>query len=386
MRVLLLAEGDAETRDSWSGIPRSVVLELRSRGHGVIVGDADLHGLDRWIGAGQAFSLDRLRWRSRFRLGEGPFERRSRNAARHIALHRQAIDVILQVGATFEPRGHGPIPYALFCDSNIRLARDAAATGHGGAASLSAGDLRGVEARETAVYRGATAIFTLSEHTRRSFLRDFAIPPECATAVYGGPNFDIARIPPPITEAPAGPPTVLFVGRQFERKGGDILLRAFRQVRGTIPDAQLVVVGPQELAVTDPGVRCLGFLDKDGPGGWDRLTQAYGSADVFCLPTRFEAFGIVYVEAMHFGLPCVGTRVWAVPEIIADGESGFLVPPDDPDTLAERLTRLLSDRPLARRMGAAGRARARSRFTWSAVVDRMLEQLEAVVGRGAGVE
>jgi starch synthase len=76
-------------------------------------------------------------------------------------------------------------------------------------------------------------------------------------------------------------------------------------------------------------VEILGHLDKDSAAGWEAFLGAYQRAHVFCLPTRFEPFGIAFVEAMHFGLPCVGTATDAVPEIVADGETGYLVPVDD---------------------------------------------------------
>jgi len=92
---------------------------------------------------------------------------------------------------------------------------------------------------------------------------------------------------------------------------------------------------------------------------------------VFCLPTRFEPFGIAFIEAMYFALPCIGTDAWAVPEMIENGETGFTIPIDDLDALTDRLLRLLSDPVLARRMGQAGRQRAESYFTWEGVVQRM---------------
>ncbi len=100
---------------------------------------------------------------------------------------------------------------------------------------------------------------------------------------------------------------------------------------------------------------------------------------MFALPTRFEPFGIAFVEAMHFGLPCIGPSAWAVPEIIADGKTGYTVPVDDVDALTDRLWRLLSDPVLAQAMGHAGRARARDLFTWPRVIDRMSEVITAVV-------
>src|SRR6185503_3553334 len=127
-------------------------------------------------------------------------------------------------------------------------------------------------------------------------------------------------------------------------------------------------------AVEGPGIVCVGDLDKNSADGWAALAAAYMAADVFALPTRFEPFGVAFVEAMHFGLPCIGPLAWAVPEIIADGETGFTVP-IEVDALADRPLRLLTDRALARAMGEAGRQRALERFTWPRVVGRMLEAM-----------
>jgi glycosyltransferase involved in cell wall biosynthesis len=255
-------------------------------------------------------------------------------------------------------------------------------TGYTDAVSLTPDELEAVVGREQQVYRGAATIFTISERLRRSFLEDFGIPAERVRAVHAGPNFDIARIPYPrpgrdVSRAP----TIVFVGRQFERKGGDLLLKAFQRVRQRIPGAQLIIVGPDQPALQLPGVAYLGSLDKSRPEGWAALARAYASADVFCLPTRFEPFGIAFLEAMFFGLPCIGTDAWAVPEMIRDGETGFTIPIDDLDAIGDRLLRLLSDPGLARRMGQAGRERAEKYFTWPAVVRRMLGTLTTVVER-----
>jgi glycosyltransferase involved in cell wall biosynthesis len=101
---------------------------------------------------------------------------------------------------------------------------------------------------------------------------------------------------------------------------------------------------------------------------------------VFCLPTRFEPFGIAFIEAMYFSLPCVGTDAWAVPEMVVDGETGFTVPVDDLEALTDRLLRLLGAPALAARMGRAGRARAERLFTWQATVQRMMDSIRPIVG------
>lgn len=381
MNILVLCEGDAETRDSWSGITNSVVTQLRADGHTVRTGDVDLYRFDRWETAVRTFVPDRERWSVRFRLGAHAFRRRSQRADRHIRSQSRRPDLVLQIGATFaiDPR-HG-IPYVLYCDSNIRMAEHARESGHSHATHLREDEARAVREREARVYVGASAIFTISERLRRSFIEDFAIPEQRVRAVHAGPNFDVDAFVGGATPESTHP-TILFVGRQFRRKGGDVLLSAFADVRERFPDARLIIIGPEELADVPAGVEHWGFLDKDEPNDRKRLIEAYRSADVFCLPTRFEPFGIVYLEAMYFGLPCVGTNVGAVPEMIADGQTGFTVPVDDKQLLAERLTWLIEHRAQAQAMGRAGLERARDHFSWRAVIDRMMETIGEVLPAG----
>jgi len=382
LSVLFLAEGDAETRDSWSGTAVSVVTHLRKAGHAVRTADVDLYGWPKWTAAARSYSPDRARWSVRYRLGAAGFDARSRQAARHFARVRDRIDVVFQIGATFEPRGRGSIPYVLYCDSNIRVAQRGTTSGQSHAMHLPPAEMTAIQSREAAIYRGASAILTISEQLRRSFVEDFGIDPARVHAVHAGPNLEVgAGLPAHIPDRSSGPPTILFVGRQFQRKGGDVLLSAFRLVREQVRDAELVIVGPTECPTREPGVTWLGFLSSDDPVQRERLATAYRAAHVFCLPTRFEPFGIVFLEAMHWGLPCVGTSTGAVPEMIADGRSGYTVPADDPVILADRLCQLLRDRSLASRMGQEGHHRAVTYFTWPAVVARMTAVLHQVVER-----
>ena len=387
MRISLLTEGDAETRDSWSGSALSTVQALRAAGHVVHCGDVDLYGLDRALTALLAFSPRRARWGVKYHLGAAAFAARSRVAARRLREHGGEVDVVLQIGATCSPRARGDVPLALYCDSNILLASHA--ENDGPAVSdfeqLSASEVEAITAREAAVYREADAVLTMSDRLRRSFVEDFGLDERKVHTVHAGPNFDPAHVPERPVRRSDAPPTVLFVGRAFARKGGDLLLRAFARVRADVPDARLVVVGPDDIGAAPPGVTCLGFVDKETPEGWRQLADAYANADVFCLPTRFEPFGIAFVEAMFFGLPCIGPDQWAVPEMIEDGVTGLLSPPGDEAALAERMRSLLCDPETAARMGAAGRSRARDHFTWPATIDRMTAVLRGITAERGGV-
>jgi len=123
-------------------------------------------------------------------------------------------------------------------------------------------------------------------------------------------------------------------------------------------------------------VEWLGSLDKNIPAERATLLKSYLDADVFCLPSLFEPFGIVILEAMLFGLPCVGTAAWAIPEMIISGKTGYTFPRGDASALADRLTELLTNRELGYRMGIAGRQRALEWFSWDAVAARIADRIQ----------
>jgi alpha-maltose-1-phosphate synthase len=382
--ILLLCEGNAETRDSWSGTSKSLVDSLRAVGHTVYCGDVDLYGITRVAVLAATWAPTRFRWWARYHLGAVPFEFRSRRAQKHIRAYKGRIDLILQIGATFEPRGRGTIPYVLYCDGNARFAERGQTGGQAEVTALTPAELADTIDRECSVYGSASAVMTLSEVLRQSFIEDFGKPEDRTVTVGAGPNFDPAEALG-IEVTAAKQPTILFVGRSFERKGGDLLLSAFSTVREHVPDAQLVIAGPSNLDIAGPGIRLLGSLRKEVPEEWAVLRDAYSGASVFCLPTRFEPFGLVFVEAMFFGLPCVGPDSWAVPEIIVSEETGILVPPGDEAALAEALITLLQAPEQARQMGRAGRARAIQRLGWDAVAARVDAVLDLVVVETARV-
>lgn len=383
MRFLILSEGDAETWDSWSGISRSVVDHLRAAGHTVVCGDAELYGLARVLTALRSFRPDRRRWAIRFRLGSEGFAARSARAQRAVDAHAGSVDVVMQFGATFGVRVPAGLPLVLYCDSNFEYSRDGVASGASEAAAMHTQEAQAVRAREAGVYEAAARIFTLSERLRQVFITRFGIPADRVETVLAGPNWEIGADPPLPVRGESREPVILFTGRAFERKGGRVMLEAFRRVRDRIPQARLLIVGPEALpedvGAPPPGVELLGFLDKSTAEGRARLLDAYARAAVFCLPTRFEAFGIVFLEAMHYELPCVGPRQWAVPEIVEDGVTGLLVPPDDAPALADALVQLLADPARARAMGVAGKARLLERFTWAHVTRRMTDAISALL-------
>ncbi len=185
----------------------------------------------------------------------------------------------------------------------------------------------------------------------------------------------LARAP----EETSRPPIVLCVAKQYPRKGIADLIRAFSLVRKKIPEIRLRLVGGgPEFENNRALARKFGLentVEFAGDVGDDaHLASYYRNADIFCLPSYHETFGIVLVEAMAAGLPVVAYRTTAVPEVV-DKNAGILSDPGKIDLLAQNLVTLLSDAQRRQEMGRAGQKRAR-RFTWQAAG----KQLASLIG------
>jgi glycosyltransferase involved in cell wall biosynthesis len=307
----------------------------------------------------EAVRLHGAHWKSYYLHTPYAFDHLSREAAR--AIRRTAPDLVLQAGALFGPGPYPVRPYHLYLDHTRAIAeRYPPAPGLPPAIAYQA-EWR---AREQAVYRNATAIFTMSEFVSASLREDYGVDPARVVVVGAGPNVIPTRL-----GGLHRTPLVLFVGKHFAPKGGPALLEAFAAVRRENPEARLAIVSSSCPSPRPPGVEFHGLVSQEA------LAQLYETASVFALPTLREAFGLSLLEAMSFGLPVVASRIEAIPEIVSDGESGILVPPLDVPALAEALAGLLADPIRARQMGAAGRQRAMARFGWERTTRRMLAVL-----------
>lgn len=342
-------------------------LTLASRGHEVVPVDASIGSVERAAAAAVSFSSDKMKWRSKFRYGARAAQLRTRAAER--VLQDNPVDVVFQIGASFDPPGDAP--YAIYSDWNMALDLEEAKQSEGISRSLTTEELKTIGKDHARRYRRAAMIFTISERLRQSFIDLYGINPERVLTAYAGPNFAIDRIERELEKPkPLGPPTVLFIAKEFHRKGGDLVATAFRQVLASIPEARLLFAGAAELPREFqglPSVEHLGLLDKTVDAQLQRLLEAYRRADVMVLPSRHDPFPTVIREAMFFGIPCVTSNIWAMSEMIADKETGFLVASEDSSTLAHYTTLLLSDPTLRSRMGEAARRKAAAKFSWDAV-------------------
>ena len=175
---------------------------------------------------------------------------------------------------------------------------------------------------------------------------------------------------------------ILCVGNYVSRKGIIYLIEAFSQIERQ--DLTLHLVGNrknnssyynqlnnavEKLKLTE----CVIFHDGSDQ---ENLKQLYASADIFVLPSLKETFGIVFLEAMHYGLPIITTNVSAMPELIEENQNGFLVPPGDSQALAKAISTLIENPDLIEKMGETGRKKVATSYYWEQTGSKFLSILE----------
>jgi len=366
VRLLGLAQVDPRVPTTGPGATSKFLFDALARRHELV----GRHGVDLTraqfgLLAAGSFHPSRDKWRQRlYWKGRVALNLRSWNSRRAVGRVEEPFDLVVQVFGLFRTQG---APYALYIDNTVELSRRYWPEW----VPVEGRSLERLYDWERRLYRDALHIFTLGGPAARSAVDFYEVPQERVTVVGGGASFD--NLP----DRPNGSrePTVLYVGSDWRRKGGDVLIDAFRRVRSEHPEARLQIVGTEEPSAEE-GVEVLGFVRDRS-----RLADLYARASVFCLPSRFEPYGLVAVEAMAHELPCVVTP-GALAEVVLDGETGIVVPPEDPVALAGALARLLEDPPYARRLGVNGRARVEGQLTWDAVVERMTPALERAAGSG----
>ncbi len=320
-----------------------------------------------------SFAPRRRRWVERYEYS--PLRRAARSSVASHRVSRLAAGkpyATLQIGAwyTIADDASGPLLRASFHDANLALfSRQGSFI-----EDPSARHIRREFDAERRLFDRLDVIFTRSEWLRQSFIEDFDQAPEKVVNTLSGAN--VKSLPGGIPERRPSPMRILFVGYDFERKGGPFLLEAFSMLRQTHPDAELWVVGPEPRDPL-PGVRWHGVIDRRAEDGDRLMDSLHREATALVMTSRFEPFGNALLEAMAYGLPCVGSEVCAMPEIIDAGRSGLLVPYGDAAALAEALRSLAADPDRARAMGEEGFRRLHEHFTWDVVTGRIVAEMAA---------
>lgn len=214
-------------------------------------------------------------------------------------------------------------------------------------------------------------IFTHSSYGADSIARDFDYPREKIFPIGAGASLQFKYGKENSVERYRRA-NILFIGRDWERKGGPLAYSAFLLLREKIPHATLTIVGPTEQPVFGNGIIFEGFLRKHKYFERRKLKKLYRNASLFCTPSVCETWGLVYVEAAASGLPVAGTDEWAMPDIVLNGKTGVLVKERSAEKLAEAMYQILKSPQEAKKMGDAAMEYVDQVLDWPNVADRMM--------------
>lgn len=224
---------------------------------------------------------------------------------------------------------------------------------------------------EESIYKNASLNFTYSTNITNSIIRQYNCPQDQVACVYAGSNAKVEEIDPQIERYKNK--NILFVGIDWERKGGPELVSAFSKILEKHPDAKLTIIGANpEISLLNCNV--LGKIPVE------QVNEYYKSASLFCMPTKREPFGLVFIEAMLYKLPVVATNIGAIPDFISNDENGYLVNSGDIESIAGSIINLFNDPEKCMRFGLEGYNRAIEKYTWEMVGKRMRDHIIKVLG------
>jgi glycosyltransferase involved in cell wall biosynthesis len=215
------------------------------------------------------------------------------------------------------------------------------------------------------VYDNCKGIFTMSHWLREHLINYTGIPAEKVHYVGAGINLDINKI----TNEKRYGNKILFVGRDFYRKGGDLVVKAFLKLKEEMPEAELYVAGPKqkpiEICENSESIVFLGDIS------YDDLSRYFNMCDIFCMPSRFEPFGLVYIEALVYGMPCIVNNDFAMKEVVQDGVNGYLLSNENIDDLKEKMKLLLHNEAIKKNV-FENREQYIKEYSWDTVAERMV--------------
>lgn len=222
--------------------------------------------------------------------------------------------------------------------------------------------------RERAIYATAHKTLVMSNHVARSLMELYGVGADRIARILVGAN--LREIPGTPAPAPPDNKTILFVGLDWERKGGPQLVEAFQRLPHRHNDARLVVVGVLPDLVV-PRCEVVGRVPAE------RVAAYYRQSAIFCMPTHIEPFGIVFIEAMMHGVAVVAPRQGAVVDYIQNKVTGVLHDPGDVEDIVRALTWLLDNPPERQAVAMRGFQAVRDVYVWDAVGRKLRDEIIA---------
>lgn len=229
---------------------------------------------------------------------------------------------------------------------------------------------------EQKTYEQARHIFVMSNIVKNSLVQDYGINPEKITVVAVGASINYTHIKPDIEKKKFGSKQLLFNSSDFFRKGGDIVLEAFKHVKSMIPDAKLVLIGKKINPLT---ISHIDAVENRGKiTSTEKMESLFMETDLVIAPARCEPFGIFLIDAMVHGVPCVMTagNGNGMPEFLENWVDGVVIPQRDPDLIANAIIKLLNDPQKLSSMSQAAISKTQTTFNWDNIANKIVDVLE----------
>jgi glycosyltransferase involved in cell wall biosynthesis len=353
LRIGVAWQGDPTDPAAWSGTLRNLIAGLEGCGLTVRTLRAEIPVVAR---------VNRHLRRSFSEVAGSRLDGPLNSVAARRAISRAGqLEGVVQVGSGYLlPRGVRTVTW-----EDMTVAQ-AVGMPDGDYTELRASVARRWKERQQRIYERAYACCVTSHWARDSIVQDYGIPPETVHVVGFGHNARAVDVQRDWTS-----PRFLFVGRQWERKNGPRVLRAFARLREEVPAAQLDLVGGHP-PIEEGGVVGHGTLRFGIPADRERYATLVREATCLVMPSLYEPFGVAHLDAGATGMPSIGSTVGGAVEAI--GEGGMLVDPGNDEALLAAMRRMC-DPEAARAMGAAAQ-RVSARFTWPLVAQRVVRALE----------
>ena len=310
-------------------------------------------------------SKDGHPWQLKLHKRKAAFLRKSRQTERTVQRLARRPDLVFHVFGMYAPFLHeSPIPFTMTLDYTMALAIEewpAWAPFDGDK------DRRDWLEVEGDAYKRAAHLFPWSRRTKQSLMKDYGISEDKITVIGSAGQF---RHPYEGSKS-LGSRQLIFNGSDWDRKGGDLVLAAFRKVLQVMPNATLVVIGIDK-EITEAGVICPGHIATP-----DAMKELMLGSDLLLAPARCEPYGNFLVEGMNYGVPCIAANRGGMPEIVDHGVNGLVLEETNPDTLAEAIISLLSDPARLERFSESARLKVKTELNWDRIADKIFGALQA---------
>jgi glycosyltransferase involved in cell wall biosynthesis len=367
IRIIGAAFGNPRSERSFSGVPKHLFGVLAQRN--LIVASLSTRQLRWWDLFNNAVDLSKIRKYGRPGINYRWLWRRKTVQKLSARFQKKLnnftnFNTVLQIGTHIFVCKPGVEHY---CFTDMTVAQAARAGQFLGPKFLPIQISEAIEVQKD-IFNNCKAIFVSCHWVKDSIVQDYSVTPQKVHVVGEGASVSSKSNSVYCKRLRHN---IIFIGRDWHRKGGPLLLDAFFKIKKEIRDATLTIVGCTP-RVIDSSIKVLGPLDKTNEEENRIFQEALSNASVLCVPSIFEPFGIVFLEAQLYKIPVVTFWGQGRMDAIIDGETGILVKDRNSDALSESLLELLTNPQKADRMGNAGYDFVLQNFTWDRVAHKIL--------------